>query len=715
MTAGDIKKTIIVTQKQKDAITFSTDRVEVDKNGGNIDIEVKANIDYSVEIPDYCSDWISQAGSTRGMNRKKLSFKISESEEYDKREGEIIFTSDKVTEIIKVYQTGSAIIILSQNEYTLGSEGGSVSVEISSNFNFNIDMPKVDWVKMSNSTRALSSHTLKFDVGPNSTYDDREAVIVIKDANSDRKESVTIKQKQKDAIVLSSDRQEVAQEGGLFSVEVNSNVAYTVEIPESSSNWIRKAEAPASANGTRALEKTTPYFRAESNFEQTKREGEIHFKHGDITEVVKIYQSGGSVIVLSQDTYNLSGGVQTIDIDLKSNIDYSSSVDCDWITEVSTRAVSSSTKHYNIAANKSGKNRSGKITYKSSDGKKTATVTVNQATLIEAKTMSLDFENTSGIIGGNLYIGKNYGFTVNVTPLNAETNLEWKVEDSSIASISSNGNSATLTTRNYGKTKVIVTEKNSGLSKSYDFGTAVTDFRFTENTGETGYGYPTITMVVGEKYQLHYSCNPSYATRIFRDLKPFNFKEILPGLNVYAIVDKSTVVDIDENGVMTALKVGTTIINANNGYGVCKAGSNDGIYVKVIRECEESEYNNDFSTANMIKDGQPMKFRLSSMSDIDVFKFNVTSSPYMYLNIEGLESLNYQNYSKLLRYEIYDSSYKLTGSGTISLKGTGEVYNPMPRYVGRGEIAYVRFYYEGTNYYNFHDGYIKVSLTPFEE
>ena len=91
--------------------------------------------------------------------------------------------------------------------------------------------------------------------------------------------------------------------------------------------------------------------------------------------------------------------------------------------------------------------------------------------------MSLDFENTSGIIGGNLYIGKNYGFTVNVTPLNAETNLEWKVEDSSIASISSNGNSATLTTRNYGKTKVIVTEKNSGLSKSYDFGTAVTDFQ----------------------------------------------------------------------------------------------------------------------------------------------------------------------------------------------------------------------------------------------
>ena len=84
----------------------------------------------------------------------------------------------------------------------------------------------------------------------------------------------------------------------------------------------------------------------------------------------------------------------------------------------------------------------------------------------------------------------------------------------------------------------------------------------------------------------------------------------------------------------------------------------------------------------------------------------------MYINLEYLGSLNDANYSKRLRYEVYDSNYNLTGSGTLSLEGIGQVYDPMLRYVGSGNIAYVRFYFSGDYTQNFPDGYFKVSIAP---
>lgn len=580
LEAGNITKSLVVNQKQKNSITLTTNRFEIDSKGGTINVEVKSNVDYKIDIPEECQDWITQISGTRAMSTTNLSFNIAKSKEYDKREGMIIISSGELNETIKVYQSGSSILVLSQNEFTLGSEGGSVSIDISSNFQYEVDMPNVDWIKSVSNTRAVSSHTLKYDISENTTYDDREAIIVFKDANGDKKESVTIKQRQKDAILLSSKKVEISQNGGTFSVDVNSNVDYSIEISSTCSDWISRT---TTAN-TRAVVKTTPSFKVESSDQYDKREGEIYFKYQDIADTLRVYQSGGAILVLSKSNYSLEGEATTISVELKSNIEYKVKPSVDWITEISTRALSSSTKVFNIETNKTGKSRTGNITFTTSDGSKTATVNVTQATVVEAKSLNISFTNTSGTIGGNLYIGKNYKFSVSVTPSNAVTDCEWKVEDSNIASISGNGRNATLTTKNFGHTKVIVTDKNTGLSASYDISTAVTDFEFTESSRETQYGYPVITIAIDGSHQLKYKCYPSYATKIFSNLKAFNFKEINSSINTYAIVEKSSIVDIDENGLMTAKKIGTTIINANNSNGVCKSGYNDGIFVKVVKE-----------------------------------------------------------------------------------------------------------------------------------
>ena len=50
LKAGSAMKAISVTQKQKDALTVTSSKFEVEANGGEVQIEVKANIDFEYVI-----------------------------------------------------------------------------------------------------------------------------------------------------------------------------------------------------------------------------------------------------------------------------------------------------------------------------------------------------------------------------------------------------------------------------------------------------------------------------------------------------------------------------------------------------------------------------------------------------------------------------------------------------------------------------------------
>lgn len=697
LSADELTKNIMINQKQKDALTLTSNRFDVDKDGGFINLQVKSNIDYKITVAENSKTWIKPVVSerTRGLSTNFYSFAISPSEEYDKREGEIRITSGELDETVKVYQAGSAILILSQNEYTFGCDGGRVSIDISSNFEYEIDMPNVDWIQSADISRAVSSHTLVYEISANTTYDDRETVIIFKDANGGKKESVSIKQKQKDAILLSNNKVEVSQNGGTFSVDVNSNVEYSIEIPSSCNSWISRANSLVKAH--RGLSKTTSVFSVASSDEYDKREGEIYFKYNDISDTLKVYQSGGAILVLNQSSYNIDGSATTINVQLKSNIDYSVSISNDWITEVPTRSISNSMKKFNIMSNTTGDSRSGKITFTSSDGMKKETVTVTQATVVKATALDMSFNGTL-----YAYVGDSNNFFVTCRPSDAVTDYEWSSSDAMVLTASGNGSNATIKIVGYGEANVVVKDKNSGVSKEYTVHSRLSDFSWS-NTGETYSIYPMLTLAVGESQKISYTSKQgSSVLNLFGNLNDFVFYEPAN------VVFEPSVISIDADGTIMGLKTGIVGIKPT-GYITRLSSGNERVYVNVIPEYTEGEYNNSFSNANTIKDGQPMKFSLSSIRDVDVFKFN-RKSTYMYINLEYLGSFNDANYSKRLRYEVYDSSYKLTGSGTLSLAGTGQIYDPMLRYVGSGDVAYVQFYFNGDYIQNFPDGYLKVSI-----
>lgn len=288
ISADELTKNIIINQKQKDALTLTSDRFEVDKDGGIITLQVRSNIDHKITVAENSRSWIEPVISerARGLSTNFYSFAISPSEEYDKREGEIIIQGEKLSERVKVYQTGEAVLLLTKNEYLVSDKGETIVVEIKSNFDFEVKMPMVDWVKPI-TARSTSSHTLYYIISPNDTYDKRETEIEFYDKSNNIKQLLKVIQAQKDAIVISQKEYLLSCQQQMVEVLVNSNVKYNVVIPDEC-NWIKQV----SDISTRGLASSKLYFNIDENISDASRLGWICIRNNDnsLSETIEIKQ-----------------------------------------------------------------------------------------------------------------------------------------------------------------------------------------------------------------------------------------------------------------------------------------------------------------------------------------------------------------------------------------------------------------------------------------
>lgn len=282
LRAGTASKTLTITQKQKDALTLTSSKIEVAAIGGEIGVEVKANIPFDYEIEESSRPWIASA-STRGLTAAALKFRVAENTDLEKREGYIIVRSGELTEKVTVYQEGSAAsIVLTQNEYTVGSEGETIKVELKSNTDYEVQLPKEDWITEV-TTRAYSSHTHYFTVAKNETHDARGAEILFTDKENGVTEKVKISQAQQDGIVVTQSSYNIDETGGVVEVEIASNIDYETSID---SDWIKEVAK------TRGLTGQKLSFAVAAMPEGVSRTGKIVFtnKGANIVETVTVQQ-----------------------------------------------------------------------------------------------------------------------------------------------------------------------------------------------------------------------------------------------------------------------------------------------------------------------------------------------------------------------------------------------------------------------------------------
>jgi len=285
LKAGSAMKTISVTQKQKDALTVTSSKFEVEAKGGEVQIEVKANIDFEYVIDESAKEWVAYEG-TRAMKTSTLTFKVAENDDTERREGTITIKSGDFNEVVTIYQAGcEPSIVISKSEYVVSSNSETIAVEVKSNVDVAVEMPSdVDWIS-ENTTRAASTNTYRFDIAANEGYDQRTAEIKFTNKENNLSEVVTIVQSQRDAIVLAKSEYEFGVNGGNLDFEIQTNVDITVKISDNAKNWIQQVES-------RGLEAKKLFFNVYSYSGQEDREGTITLSGGNATQTITVKQSG---------------------------------------------------------------------------------------------------------------------------------------------------------------------------------------------------------------------------------------------------------------------------------------------------------------------------------------------------------------------------------------------------------------------------------------
>ena len=195
-TCGDKTAKLVVTQKQQDALTVTSSKVEVDAQGGPINVEVKANIPFEYVIADKDKGWITPV-ETKSMQTTILTFNVAQNESLQKREGTITIKSGELSETVTVYQAGEQpTIVITQNTYEVSGKGETIKVEINSNVEFSVSIPAAysAWIQEAAEPRALSTHTKYFTISANPETQSRTGEILFTSQEHNLTEKVTIQQ-----------------------------------------------------------------------------------------------------------------------------------------------------------------------------------------------------------------------------------------------------------------------------------------------------------------------------------------------------------------------------------------------------------------------------------------------------------------------------------------------------------------------------------------
>ncbi|MBQ7851683.1 MAG: BACON domain-containing protein [Muribaculaceae bacterium] len=463
--SGTLSKTINVSQKQKDALTVTSSKFEVDAEGGEVVVEVKANIDFEYAIDDAAKEWIKYEG-TRAIQTSTLVFKVAKNDDTEKREGTITIKSGEFSEDVMIYQAGEEpSIVISQDEYTVLSDGETIAVEVSSNVDVAVEIPEdVDWIKES-TTRVTSTNTYYFDITKNEDYDQRSAEISFTNKENNLSEVITITQAQKDAIVIAKDSYTIDSEGDEIVIEVGHNINFDVEI---SADWITRKE-------TRAFNTDKLTFVIAENKGYDNREGTIVFKskNSALSQIVKVYQAQKDAIIISKKDIVVSAESGTISFELQANVEFKvSEPNVDWLRAVTTRSLTTHTLHYEYDANTSYDSREAQIIVTDTKNNKSEIITITQAQrdaiVIANNTYTVDGD------GGTIEIevGYNVEFDVEIADdwITLQTTRAYEIETLVFAIAENSGDKSREGTIKFtsanGTLKQIITVNQLGFTAS---------------------------------------------------------------------------------------------------------------------------------------------------------------------------------------------------------------------------------------------------------
>ena len=188
----ELSQTVSVRQPANLGVIVATKRFNLLSDASTIDVEVQANVLYSVTTS---VDWIKQI-ETKGLVSKVLSFSIEENKSYDTREGIITIKADENSvsdQVINVQQAQTDVLKVEKTVFEMPYDGGEIEIKVESNIEFEVK-PDVEWIQYVE-TKTLSNSSIHLKVDENTMNCSREGRVEVTQLNGSLSHVITIIQK----------------------------------------------------------------------------------------------------------------------------------------------------------------------------------------------------------------------------------------------------------------------------------------------------------------------------------------------------------------------------------------------------------------------------------------------------------------------------------------------------------------------------------------
>ena len=374
--AGEKKVPVTVVQA---AAVLQADKVWLDFpiSGGTLTFTVTANIDYELIMPD--ADWIACNAAGAGVYEVTVPANITEQARSCAITLQGVGFSASAT--VNAGQEKMDFFEISTTEFDVSPAGGVVSVPLRSNIQYTYTIGQ-NWI---------SGGGIDFTVDKNEGSQARECTVVYSAGGATY--TVTFRQ-EAPSLIVEVPQTEFSPDGGETSLTVKTNLEYEIDVP--GTDWLT---CTGGEGGIYAI--TVADNEVDEPRECTIAVTAAGF---DIFSEVTIHQGPRPVFDMAQTEYSLGPEGGAVPLQVRTNLDYTYSVDADWIADTGDL-------QFEVPLNDTGEDRECSIVFMA--GGETYTVTVTQAAAsLELDTESVELEQTGGSFQVNVTSNVPYEITM---------------------------------------------------------------------------------------------------------------------------------------------------------------------------------------------------------------------------------------------------------------------------------------------------------------
>ena len=392
------------------AVTVTTQEIPaITDEGGSITVTFTSTLDWTATKD---ANWLS-IKPTEGVAGEACTITVTAQPNttYDARTGKVTITcgtETKASQTITVTQKQKGALVLTQNSYTVGDEGETITVQVKANSDITakVDGQAASWI-IPLDTKGLVDSEFQFEIKPNENYDERSGFITF--SNEAGSEKVTITQKEKGALLLTQSTYEVDSKGETITVKVKANANVSWQVDAEAEGWIIPLR-------TKSLTESEYQFQIAANQTYDARSGSITFSNEYGTEKVTVNQKQLDAIVITDNQISVAYTGGAVYVTTKSNVDVSYSVAQNaaaWIVPFDTKGLSENSFGFDVAPNENHEERVGVITFSGSGISQDVTITQEAAPEEPPVNQVINIANASALVqfaqdyNNNVYAGND--------------------------------------------------------------------------------------------------------------------------------------------------------------------------------------------------------------------------------------------------------------------------------------------------------------------